>query len=165
MWPKYVQKRYADFVRQTKPKSFDEGKKLISQEMPDHLKNPPFGVMKDIVRHYDKLSTYRQIFGTHTALSICSVLLGRKFCSDRQNTAMLYLCEIAETGQGKDLALNIAKKVLQQCGGDVELGTEENKLSVSKFVGRGGVNSDASIYTELNQRPCFLIPWDEIGKD
>jgi hypothetical protein len=117
------------------------------ENLPDELTEPS-GFIGDVVRHMNATAEYNlpELF-LSAALSLISVITGRKAQDYRGTRTNLYSVNIAPSGAGKDHPRKINRKIL--AGTDLE-GPE-------RFTGAHG------LHRALEVSPALLSQVDEIG--
>ncbi len=84
----------------TKPKPKPDAGPL--DHIPDHLLAIP-GILQDVVNGYSISAIKPQPqFAVQCAIAFGSVVMGRRWVTDRRNFSSLYLLNIGETGSGKE---------------------------------------------------------------
>lgn len=89
-------------------------------------------------------------FATIGSVAFCAALFGRRYSSPTGLGLNLYLMGIAGPGFGKDHPLNAIQNLMADAG-------------LQHLVGPGDISSDSALEHILRQRPCFVMPMDEIG--
>ncbi len=89
-------------------------------------------------------------FATLGALGMCSVLFGRRYTTPTGLGLNLYLIGLGGAGFGKDHSLKAVQALLADAG-------------MQYLVGPGDFSSDSALEHVMRQRPCFVMPMDEIG--
>lgn len=119
--------------------------------IPAHLLTPP-GVLGDVAR-YGVESAVRPIpiFAAQAALALGSVVLGRRYVTDRRNYSSLYFLNVAKSGTGKEEAKTTIEAVLTAAG-------------QRKLVGASAYSSANAIYSALLKKPQHVAILDEFGK-
>lgn len=85
------------------------------------------------------------------ALSLLSVLTGRKIKDDTGTRTNLYCVGLCGAGGGKDHARKLNKKILQAAGQE-------------RFIGPEGIGSHVGITAALSLEPALLFQLDEFGR-
>lgn len=89
-------------------------------------------------------------FSTIGAVAFCTALFGRRYSSPTGLGLNLYLMGIAGPGFGKDHPLKALQNLLADAG-------------MQHLAGPGDISSDSALEHIVRQRPCFVMPMDEIG--
>jgi hypothetical protein len=89
-------------------------------------------------------------FATIGAIATCSALFGRRYATPTGLGLNLYLIGIAGSGFGKDQPLKASQALLADAG-------------MQHLIGPGDISSDSALEHVVRQRPCFMMPMDEIG--
>lgn len=89
-------------------------------------------------------------FATIGAIGVCSTLFGRRYSTPTGLGLNLYLIGIAGSGFGKDQPLKASQALLADAG-------------MQHLIGPGDISSDSALEHVVRQRPCFVMPMDEIG--
>lgn len=89
-------------------------------------------------------------FAAIGAIGFCSALFGRRYVAPTGLGLNLYLIGIAGPGFGKDHPLKSMQSLMIDSG-------------LQHLVGPGDITSDSALEFVLRQRPCFVMPMDEIG--
>lgn len=89
-------------------------------------------------------------FATIGAIAFCAALFGRRYSTPTGLGLNLYLMGIAGPGFGKDHPLKALQNLMSDAG-------------LQHLVGPGDISSDSALEHVLRQRPCFVMPMDEIG--
>lgn len=89
-------------------------------------------------------------FSTIGAVAFCAALFGRRYASPTGLGLNLYLMGIAGPGFGKDHPLKALQNLLSDSG-------------MQHLAGPGDISSDSALEHVVRQRPCFVMPMDEIG--
>jgi hypothetical protein len=89
-------------------------------------------------------------FATIGTLGFCSALFGRRYTAPTGLALNLYLIGIAGPGFGKDHPLKSMQALMADAG-------------LQHLVGPGDITSDSALEFVIRQRPCFVMPMDEIG--
>ena len=119
-------------------------------EMPDLLLNPR-GILGQLVDWMDETAIRPQRpFSVASALTVAGTILGRRYATETDLRANLYLVSVGPTGCGKNHARSAAKKVLVACGLEDRLGGEE-------------LASGQAILSRVAKHPAVLFQLDEFG--
>lgn len=89
-------------------------------------------------------------FSTIGAVAFCAALFGRRYSSPTGLGLNLYLMGIAGPGFGKDHPLKALQNLMADAG-------------LQYLIGPGDISSDSALEHVVRQRPCFVMPMDEIG--
>lgn len=89
-------------------------------------------------------------FSTIASIAFLSALYGRRYVGPTGSGLNLYLIGIAKSGHGKDHP----RKAIISLAHDVGL---------QRLIGPNKVTGDSAIEKVVRRRPCFVMPWDEIG--
>ncbi|HLP85453.1 MAG TPA: DUF3987 domain-containing protein [Phycisphaerales bacterium] len=134
----------------------DEGDAPLAPEavdpgpFPQHLFNVP-GLIGDVMA-YNLMTAPRPqpVLALGGAIALMAALAGRNVRDQRRNRTNLYILAIAPSGSGKEHARRINKRILTECGSDLE-GPED-------------LASDAGLVTAVDERPAILMQIDEFGR-
>lgn len=125
---------------------------LVSQKssaFPEKLLNVP-GFVNEMADWIDSQNTrYNRTLSVWAAISLASLMLGRKIRDRTRTRTNLYLVIVAPSGGGKQAPQSCIKKVLHACGQDIMFG--------------GKVASDSALANDLQDSPSKLYIWDEFG--
>lgn len=89
-------------------------------------------------------------FAAIGSIGFCAALFGRRYTAPTGLGLNLYLIGIAGPGFGKDHPLKSMQALMADTG-------------LQHLVGPGDITSDSALEFVLRQRPCFVMPMDEIG--
>lgn len=89
-------------------------------------------------------------FATIAALSFLSAFFGRRYVTPTELGLNTYLIGIAGPGFGKDHP----RAAIEMLG---------HESGMSWLIGPNEVTSDSAIEKTVRRRPCFVMPWDEVG--
>jgi hypothetical protein len=84
------------------------------------------------------------------ALSLMSVITGRKVTDERNTRTNTYILGLAESGAGKEHARGVNTEILLRAGGE-------------KLLGPESIGSSAGLIAHLSENPAMLFQLDEIG--
>lgn len=130
-----------------KPKDADEALK----QLPIHLLRVP-GALGAVVDYFNSTAVRPQPgFAVQTALALGSVLVGRRFKTEKNNFSSLYFLNIAKSGTGKEHSKSVIENVLSFVGKD-------------GLIGGNGFTSTGAVMSELLARPVCITVIDEMGK-
>ncbi len=137
--------------RERKPTEKKKDASAVSKlAQPRHLLTIP-GVLGDVIRIYNESAQREQPqFAVQSALALGSVVLSRNWVSDRNNYTLLYMLVLGETASGKEHAMSVVGKLLEQAEADI--------------VGPSRYTSDAGIMTALEMRPVHISLADEFSR-
>ena len=111
----------------------------------------PPGILADFFDfHIDGAARQNAPLAQLTALVFGSVILGRRYVTDRGNWAMLYALGIANTGAGKERSRDALESVLFAAGLEARIGPRT-------------YTSAAAVSSALQQAPVHLSIADEFG--
>lgn len=114
------------------------------------IEYPP-GLVGEIARWIVSTSRKPQpALAIGSALTIVGTAAGRQFMGPTDAGTALYVLGLAPTGQGKDMPLKQARRVL-------------NAASLSHHLGPDEFMSFSSVVNVLKRRPLCLCPMDEFG--
>jgi len=85
------------------------------------------------------------------ALSLLSVLTGRKIADQTGTRTNLYVLGVCDSGGGKEHARKCNKSILQAAG-------------LEKMIGPEGIGSHAGLHSSLRDNPAQLFQVDEFGR-
>ena len=109
------------------------------------------GVLGIIENYYNDTAPMAQpLFAKQTAISILSVLLGRRFKTVFGDHTSLYLACVAPTACGKEHIKKTSNKILSEIG-------------KSNLIAGDGYTSAGAIISVLKNQPCHLSTIDEFG--
>jgi hypothetical protein len=89
-------------------------------------------------------------FATIAAITFLSAFYGRRYLTPTELGLNIYMIGIAGPGFGKDHPRGVIEILFHDA-------------KVPWFVGPRSVTSDSSIEKTVRRRPCFVMPWDEVG--
>lgn len=131
-------------------KDYDNSSNKAYEGMPNVLLNPP-GILADVVHYYNATAHAPQPgFAVQTALALSSLICARNFCTDADNHSALYFLNIAKSTTGKEHALSVMTKILEESG-------------MGSMIG-GGYTSKGAIFTALMRHPRHISVIDELGR-
>lgn len=87
----------------------------------------------------------------HSAIAICSLVLGRKYITDNNNMASLYLLSVAKSGSGKEHGKTVIERILKAA--DME-----------KYIGGSKYTSEGAVFSSLIEKPKHITVIDELGR-
>lgn len=120
-------------------------------EIPDFLLSPP-GILKDIVEFYSRTARQQQpLLAVQTALSIGSIVAGRKYRTNKNNFSSLFFLNIAKSSSGKEHAKSVIDQTLNESG-------------LGDLLSGAGYTSPGAIFSELLTRPAHITIIDEFGR-
>ena len=118
---------------------------------PEHLLHPP-GILGDIVEFYLRTSRQPQpLLAVQSSLAVLSVILGRKYRTNKSNYSSLFFVNIAKTASGKEHCKTIVDQILEAAG-------------LSDLLCGSGYTSPGGIFSALMQNPAHIAIIDEFGK-
>jgi hypothetical protein len=127
-------------------------------EIPEEIENTPDvyktapGVLGDIVTYYNATSgNYQPGFAVQTALAIGSVVCGRNFQTNYNNTSSLFFLNIGKSTTGKEHAKKIIEKVLME-------------TDMSHLIAGDGYTSPGAVTSSLLYAPRHVSIIDEFAK-
>ncbi len=89
-------------------------------------------------------------FATIAALSFLAAFFGRRYVTPTELGLNIYMIGIAGPGFGKDHP----RAAIEMLG---------HEAGMSWLIGPNEVTSDSAIEKIVRRRPCFVMPWDEVG--
>lgn len=118
---------------------------------PSDLLNPP-GILGKITSWINATSRKSQPqFDVQAAIAFCSVVMGRRYCTDQNNWPSLYLLNIGKSSSGKEHAKWAVESMLEAC-----------KLEM--LIGPAGYTSNSGVLSTLSSQPVHISIMDEFGK-
>lgn len=87
----------------------------------------------------------------HSAIAICSLVLGRKYITDNNNMASLYLLSVAKSGSGKEHGKTVIERILKAA--DME-----------QYIGGSKYTSEGAVFSSLIEKPKHITVIDELGR-
>ncbi|GAA0768753.1 bifunctional DNA primase/polymerase [Brevundimonas olei] len=132
---------------------FDDGAQLAapsSTDLPDRLTRVPglVGQIADFIE--DSARRPNRAFAIGAALLIVGTAAGRKIAGPTGSGTHLYVLGLADTGSGKDHALDAIPTIM-------------GAASLQQHVGKGEFMSHQAVYRDLMRQPLTLCPMDEFG--
>jgi hypothetical protein len=120
------------------------------REVPDYLLYPP-GLLGEIT-DFVEASARRpnRAFALAAALLVIGTAAGRRIAGPTMSGTHLYVLGLADTGSGKDHALDAVATLLNAAG-------------LEQHIGRGEFMSQQAVYRDLMRQPLSLCPMDEFG--
>ena len=126
-------------------------KKTITKTLPDCLTSIP-GILQEVVDYYNKTAKKPQPqFAVSAALTLGSVIMGRRHVTDQNNYTSLYVANLGKTSAGKEHSITVIEEILNRAGIDEQL------------MGPPGYHSAGAVFTALENQPCHLAIIDEMG--
>jgi hypothetical protein len=136
---------------QNKPRVVSKPDAGPLDHIPDHLLAIP-GVLQDVVNGYSISAIKPQPqFAVQCAIAFGSVVMGRRWVTDRRNFSSLYLLNIGETGSGKEHTKTVLETMLDQAG-------------LTDLIGPAGYTSGAGVMSTLINKPVHVAVVDELGR-
>lgn len=89
-------------------------------------------------------------FATIAAISFLSAFFGRRYVTPTELGLNIYMIGIAGPGYGKDHP----RRAIEMLG---------HSSGMSHLIGPNDVTSDSAIEKVVRRRPCFVMPFDEVG--
>ena len=89
-------------------------------------------------------------FATIAAISFLSAFFGRRYVTPTELGLNIYMIGIAGPGYGKDHP----RRAIEMLG---------HSAGMSHIIGPNDVTSDSAIEKVVRRRPCFVMPFDEVG--
>ena len=135
------------------PASLPSMPEIDPGRMPDSILNPPGGgLMGEFIDYVLGTSRYPQPeIALAAAISLMSVITGRKVSDHRNTRTNIYTVACAPTGSGKDWSRKMLKKVLRSAGPEAQ-----------KFIGAERIASSTGLVNELRDKsPSRLFMLDE----
>jgi len=122
----------------------------VPAEIPAHLLKVPglVGQITDWIT--DSARRPNRAFALGAALVVLGTAAGRKIAGPTGSGTHLYVLGLADTGSGKDHALNAIPTLMCAAG-------------LERHVGKGEFMSHQAVYTDLMQEPLTVCPMDEFG--
>lgn len=120
------------------------------------IKNPFDFATQDHLLHdvsrwiYDTARSPVREFSTIASISFLSALYGRRYVGPTGAGLNVYMIGVAKSGHGKDHPRKAIIALAHECG-------------MAKLIGPNKVTGDTAIEKVVRRRPCFVMPWDEIG--
>jgi len=119
-------------------------------EIPAHLLQVP-GLVGEITDWIvGSARRPNRAFALGTALLVIGTAAGRKIAGPTGSGTHLYVLGLADTGSGKDHALNAISTLLTAAG-------------LERHIGKGEFMSHQAVYRDLMDEPLTLCPMDEFG--
>lgn len=119
--------------------------------IPAHLLSVP-GILQDVVKGYNISAIKPQPqFAVQCALAFGSVVMGRRWVTDKRNFSSLYFLNIGETGSGKEHTKTVLEQYLEQAG-------------LTDLIGPAGYTSGAGVMSALIKKPVHVSVIDELGR-
>ena len=126
-------------------------KKKPLDGIPAHLLSVP-GVLQDMIDGYNTSAIKPQPqFAVQCALAFGSVVMGRRWVTDKRNFTSLYFLNIGETGSGKEHTKTVLEELLEEAGLD-------------ELIGPAGYTSAAGVISTLTKKPTHVSVVDELGR-
>jgi hypothetical protein len=126
-------------------------KKKQLDGIPAHLLSVP-GVLQDMIDGYNTSAIKPQPqFAVQCALAFGSVVMGRRWVTDKRNFTSLYFLNIGETGSGKEHTKTVLEQYLEQAG-------------LTDLIGPAGYTSGAGVMSTLINKPVHVSVIDELGR-
>lgn len=121
-----------------------------AEEVPPHLLQVP-GLLGEIAE-WVVASARRpnRAFALAAALLVVGTAAGRKIAGPTGSGTHLYVLALADSGSGKDHALNAIATLLSAAG-------------MERHIGKGEFMSHQALFSDLMQEPLTLCPMDEFG--
>lgn len=109
------------------------------------------GIMQQFCEYADRVSRRPQpVLSMAAALSLMSVITGRKIKDETGTRGNVYCVAVAEAGNGKNNGLESVKKILLAVKGQ-------------HLLQAGSFHSESAVWTLLIDQPCKLAVIDEFG--
>lgn len=125
--------------------------KSSKKGLPDCLLSIP-GILQEVVDYYNATAKKPQPqFAVSAALTLGSVIMGRRYVTDQNNYSSLYIANLGKTSAGKEHSITVIEEVLNRAGID------------EKLIGPPGYHSAGAVFTALDNQPCHLAIIDEMG--
>lgn len=119
-------------------------------EIPEHLLQVPGLVGRITDWIVNSARRPNRAFALGAALLVVGTAAGRKIAGPTGSGTHLYVLGLADTGSGKDHALNAIPTLMGAAG-------------LHRHVGRGEFMSHQAVYRDLMREPLTLCPMDEFG--
>lgn len=114
--------------------------------------HPTTGFLGSVFDYYNTTSGNEQRgFAAQTALATASVLLARRFKTNTENYASLFLLNIAKSGTGKEHAKSIIERILDAAG-------------CGHLVNGDGYTAGSAVLSALLLQPRHITVIDEMGR-
>jgi hypothetical protein len=111
------------------------------------------GVLQHVVEYYNRTATKKQPqFAVQSAIALGAVILGRRYFTNEQNGANVYLLSVAKSSAGKEHIKTVIENILAESGLD-------------KLIGPGGYTSSGAVMTWLLKKSNQIAIMDELGRD
>jgi hypothetical protein len=137
-------------VAEPAPPASSVVERIETSGVPSELLRVP-GVLGEVVELANRTAPYPQpILAVQTALALGSVVLGRRYCSTKNNRTSLYFVNVAKSGMGKNHARDVIERILESAGEDV-------------LIGPPSYTSPPAILSALLRQPCCISIMDEFG--
>jgi hypothetical protein len=131
--------------------TFLKNKTIPKQEVPEYLLAIP-GILQEVVEYYNTTAKKPQPqYAVSAALTLGSVIMGRRFVTDQNNYTSLYIANLGKTSVGKEHPIDVIEEILKTAGIDKDI------------VGPPGYHSAGALFTALENQPCHLAIIDELG--
>lgn len=109
-------------------------------------------MIKILSDYYQTTAQYKnKQFATQMALTLCSAILGRGYCTDDDNTSKLFCLQVAKAGYGKEHIRTCISKLL----------VKANLYGL--LSGPRGHSADTSVMYALSKRVSHVTIIDEFG--
>ena len=123
---------------------------ITVEPVPDDLLTPP-GILSDVARYIsDSAGRAQPVFSVVAALSLCGLIIGRRYGTETGLRSNLYLVSVGPTGCGKNHPRSAIKKILASANLSGLLGGEE-------------LASGQALLTRVQLSPNVLFQLDEFG--
>ena len=120
-------------------------------DVPEHLLSIP-GRLQDAITFYTTTAPKDQPqFAVQAALAFASAVMGRRWRTDQDNYASLYLVNVGKSAAGKEHAKTAVEKMLEAAGLD-------------GVIGPSGYTSASGVFSALIQQPRHIAIIDELGR-
>jgi hypothetical protein len=111
------------------------------------------GTLQRAVEYYNRTATKHQPqFAVQAAIMIGATILGRRYFTNEQNGANLFVLNVAKSSAGKEHIKTVVENILAESGCDA-------------LIGPGGYTSGGAVMTWLRRKPNHVAIMDELGRD
>lgn len=132
-----------------KPNS-DANQICSAAETPNHLLQVP-GVLQEFVNYCNQSAPKPQPqFAVQAALTLGSIVLGRRWRTTNQNYSSLYFINVGRSASGKEHARTAIESALMSA-------------KLENLIGPSGYTSDSAVFSALLSQPAHITIIDEIG--
>lgn len=126
-------------------------KREVKVEIDESLLHPP-GMLGEVADWINATARKPQPqFAVQTAIAFGCTVLGRRFCTDRQNWPSLYLLNIGLSSSGKEYAKTALEQLLEACG-------------LGQLIGPSSYTSNSGVLSALHTQPNHVTVIDEFHR-